>query len=103
MADPDAAPAEDAQVIVPVEEGITSLDGESSGLVGQSDIAEFQISGYLLKFAALVLGTEYTPFGDRHVTEADIEWLAVMESVAGEAGVGVLGENELHDALPQSL
>jgi hypothetical protein len=43
LTDTYTAPAEDAQVVIPIEEGIIILDGQSAIRDGIGDVAEFQV------------------------------------------------------------
>ena len=75
------------------QKGSSTCKGRWRLFVGQRGIhLHLQIPHRILEFAALVLGAGDAPVVDRDVPEADVGGTAEIDAVAGQAAVGVLGE-----------
>jgi hypothetical protein len=103
LADPDTPPAEDAEIVVPVKEGVPPLYRKIPVDIGEGHLIYPDVIRYPLQLTVPVLGTEYTAFGHPHMAQADIKGLAALLPVAGKACIRVLAQNELQDTTPQFL
>ena len=97
LASPDAAAAGDAQVIVPVIKGIGHFQGNLLVFIVQRRFQfHAQIAHGVLELAAFVFGAGNAAVVDRHMTQADVRGAADVHPVAGEAAVGMFGNEHLH-------
>ena len=103
-----AAGADDAHLRIEFEEGVGAVGlglveaVEGAGLVDVGlDVGAADVCGVAggLQFAAVVLGAGHAAVGDLVVAEADLAGAAVLNAVAGEAAVGVVGEDDGEDFL----
>jgi hypothetical protein len=92
LAHSNAPSAEDAQVVIPVKERTVPQDRIISGGVGEGNLLDPDIPGHFLQFAVLILGADNTPICHCCTTQAQVKGSAVLPSVAGDAGAGMLGK-----------
>ena len=91
-------PQVDAEVVVAVVEGVADLEGDLLVLVVEGGFQlHSQEADGVLELATLVLGTCDAAVVDGDVAEADVGGAADVDAVTGEAAVGVLGDEHLHD------
>jgi hypothetical protein len=97
LASPDAPATDDAQVVVPIVEGIGDFQWNLAVFVlkGRFQI-HAQVSNSVLEFAPFVFGTGHAPIIDRHVAEANVIRSAYVYTVAGKTSVWMLGKEHLH-------
>ena len=102
LAGAHAPPAGDAQVVVPVVKGVAHFQRNVPVHIGHRRFQfHAQIAHGVLEFAALVFGTGNTAVVDGHMAQAHIGRPADFHPMAGEAAVGVLGDEHLHHGTAQ--
>ena len=104
LAGAHAAPAGDAQVVVPVVERIAYFQRDVAVGIGHRRFQlHAQIPHGVLEFAALVFGAGNAAVVDGNMTQADIRRPADLHPVAGQAPAGMLRDEHLHHGTPQLL
>ena len=97
LAGPDAAAAGDAQVIIPVVKGIGYFQGNLLVFIVQRRFQfHAQVADGVLELAAFIFGAGNAAVVDRHMTQADVGGAADVDPVAGQAAVGMFGNEHLH-------
>ena len=102
FAGPDAAATGDTKVVVPVIKGVADFQGNLLVFVVQGRFQfHAQIAHRVLKLTPFVLGAGNAAVVDRNVAQANVGGAADVNAVAGEAAVGMLGNQHLHHRAPQ--
>jgi hypothetical protein len=103
LADPDAAPTEDTEIIIPVEKGAVSLYRKIFIGIREVYLLNSNVISHLLQLTASILRAGDAALGYRYIAQADVQGTTAFPAVTSEAGVGVFSENELQDIAPQLL
>ena len=104
VAGPHAPAANDAEVVVPVIEWVGHLQWNLAVLVVQRGFQVHpQVADRILELTSLVLGTGDATVVYGHMAQADIAGSADVDAVAGQAAVGVLGDEHLHHRVSQLI
>ena len=102
VADPDTPSADDAEVQVHLPERVVDLERKIPIVVGEGGVhVQLEIAHRVLQLAPLVLGTREAPVLYGHVSQADVGGTAELDPMARQAAVGMLGDQQLHDAAAQ--
>ena len=94
----DTATADDAQVVVPVIEGVGNFQRDLPVLVTKRRLqVHTQITDRVFELASFVLGAGNTAVVNRDVTETNVGGAADINAVTSQAATWVLGDDHLHD------
>jgi hypothetical protein len=104
-ADPHAAPAEYAEVVVPVKKGIAAPDFQVSVNRRVPHPLQTDLGHYILKLAPPIVGAQYTAGDLAHLADCGLEVITVLFFRADQTGVGMFAQYELQDlpAQPEEL
>jgi len=94
LADSNASPAENAQIVISIKKRIVPFDGETFGGVGKGNLVNPDIPGHLLQLTALILRADHTPIHNCWTTQTYVKRTTIFNPVTCDASAGMLSQQE---------